>query len=534
MAALHSKAVDFVKTGDPAILTKDLRARRWPHFMERDRNSYHSGSALGQIYDRVGQVEFSPSYENNFDQRILNKFCMNDDMLKRVRQIKTQYDTAIRRLMAQREIQTEFEIWTGFVLTRPRVGSSYKVTEDIGRESSIIKQHYRDEIRKAAGGSHMDTLGPWVASMYKVTAEEMMIALHCRGRGSRRPKGSTSTKATPQTLTGMPLISFPWIFHEQLGFIATGRWAKKIHVHADTTADDLPIREWRGEENNMIETRPLSSSHAIDTSEKSIESAHIADVEPTAANSALNIENHEASPDTDTLRTARSKALDPFENLEAVYLHDGRILHRGEVLHIFSDDSDDEWHAPIHETGTNSIPESPAPENMRVATLEPESDDSEPLDQASSVDETPMTVPNKVVQDATATYREHMAEIEATRHVASESARMKRDDPFAAIFHLARNKAAMKRKTLADTPTEEGEGPARVHHLGVSADFTEVNDMADAGLKPNTTLKSSPNSLEPTNAQGVLDRETEPSSACRDSELDDDEDIYSRFDQIMH
>lgn len=207
--------------------------------MERRHRSYKSHSALGLIYDRVGEVSFNPIYENKFDQRILSKYKLEDTMLSKAREIKGRYDIAVRRLMAQREIETEFEIWTGFVLSRPRVGSGYKLSEDIGRDSSIIKQRYREEIYEAAGGSHIDVVGPWVAAMYKVTEEEV--------NAKRAEREARDPPIHFEDDGGMPLISFPWIFHTQLGYIATGEWARDIYVDTDTAADALYVRDWDAE-----------------------------------------------------------------------------------------------------------------------------------------------------------------------------------------------------------------------------------------------------------------------------------------------
>src|SRR5271154_4308064 len=107
LAALHSKAVDYVKTGQPAEMPKRLRPYKWPHFMEKKFKpkdaTYHSHKILGQLYDRVESVDFGPQYEEPFDKRILRAYKLDDGLLKTVRQTKSQYDTHMRRIMAQQE-----------------------------------------------------------------------------------------------------------------------------------------------------------------------------------------------------------------------------------------------------------------------------------------------------------------------------------------------------------------------------------------------------------------------------------------------
>lgn len=223
LAALHSKAVDFVKTGVPAEMPKYLRPRIWPHFMEKvhkpKEQVYRSEKILGQLYDKVQSVDFLPQYEKPFDSRILKAYAMDKDLLKTARQTKTKYDTAMRRIMAQHEIQTEFEIWTAFVLSKPRVGTDYKVQEEMGIISSALKERFKEICIEAAGGKEYKKLAPFVAAMYRVTWEELSIALHeCKTTKIIGGREVPRRKMEPKS---MPLISFPWLFDTILGRIAT-------------------------------------------------------------------------------------------------------------------------------------------------------------------------------------------------------------------------------------------------------------------------------------------------------------------------
>ncbi|KAK2629689.1 hypothetical protein QTJ16_000509 [Diplocarpon rosae] len=224
LAKLHSKAVDYVKTGQAAEMPKILRPKKWPHFMEKNHKpqsqQYHSDKILGQLYDKVQMVDFVPQYEGPFDKRILKAYTLDGALLKTARQVKSKYDTAMKRLMAQQEIKTEFEIWSTFVLSRPRVGTDYKLQEEIARLSDALKDQFRAECILKAGSKEFAILGPFVAAMYKVTKEELDIALNeCR---STRVVGGRSVPLRKMEPRYMPLISFPWIFEKELGRIATG------------------------------------------------------------------------------------------------------------------------------------------------------------------------------------------------------------------------------------------------------------------------------------------------------------------------
>ncbi|CAL5068316.1 unnamed protein product [Urochloa decumbens] len=51
LAALHSMAVDFAKTGAPAEMPRALRPREFPDFMERwEKPMYHSNGVLGELH----------------------------------------------------------------------------------------------------------------------------------------------------------------------------------------------------------------------------------------------------------------------------------------------------------------------------------------------------------------------------------------------------------------------------------------------------------------------------------------------------
>ncbi|KAK2047917.1 RNA dependent RNA polymerase [Colletotrichum somersetense] len=237
LAELHSKAVDYVKTADPADFPPHLQPERWPHFMNR-KITYRSLSPIGQIYDLIQDQALDPLYEKKFDKRILDRFTLTDDVLQKARKVKKQYDTSLRRLMSHRDVKTEFEAWTGFVLSRPRVGSDYKQQEDIGRESAALKQRFREICYNEAGSRNYDDFAPFVAAMYKVAEEQVKAALAEEYEDEEHKRQS------------MPLISFPWIFHWIMGRIATGH--VKINATMDPEAQPMtkktyPIRRVEGD-----------------------------------------------------------------------------------------------------------------------------------------------------------------------------------------------------------------------------------------------------------------------------------------------
>jgi RNA-dependent RNA polymerase len=122
--------------------------------------------------------------------------------------------------MAQQEINTEFEVWSTFVLSRPRVGTDYKMQEEMARFSDDLKNRFRAVCIESAGSKDFAVLGPFIAGMYRVTKEELDIALaECRSTKLVGGREVPKRKMEPKY---MPLISFPWLFEKELARIATG------------------------------------------------------------------------------------------------------------------------------------------------------------------------------------------------------------------------------------------------------------------------------------------------------------------------
>ncbi|KAF2805227.1 RdRP-domain-containing protein [Mytilinidion resinicola] len=225
LAALHSRAVDFPKSGNPAVMGKQLKPLMYPHFMEskyraKDR-IYTSNKILGQLYDQVERANFTPLYDNPFDSRILDAYQLDQGTLSSAARIKELYDADIRRVQAQHGIKTEFEVWTTFVLEHNLESRDYSFAEELGRISSGLKKKFQDMCIEAAGATSindMQNLKPFIVAMYKVTAQEMATALEeC---DSTKLVAGRETSMRDKTIQHMPLMSFPWIFVSQLGEIA--------------------------------------------------------------------------------------------------------------------------------------------------------------------------------------------------------------------------------------------------------------------------------------------------------------------------
>ena len=225
-------AVDYVKTGQPARMTRDLQPPKWPHFMEKvgkkQHQVYRSKKVLGQLYDQVERIDFVPAFTAPFDTRILNAYTLDESILRNAREIKKEYDAHMRRIMAQQEIKTEFEVWSTFVLQHSSTSNAFKYHEQIGEISLALKDQFRLICHERAGGKDFEHIGPFAAAMYEVTAREMDAAVeecHCFQIVGGQPR--PLREMTPST---MPLMSFPWLFQDVLGKIAKSNTPKALNT----------------------------------------------------------------------------------------------------------------------------------------------------------------------------------------------------------------------------------------------------------------------------------------------------------------
>ncbi|KAL2128235.1 hypothetical protein VTI74DRAFT_9467 [Chaetomium olivicolor] len=293
LAELHSTAVDYVKTGIPAKWTKKLDPRRYPHFMEKAKNrSYHSTSVLGKLFDMVDKDAFDnhENYRLPFDDRILKRFHLDNSLLKEARKIKSQYDIAMRRIMGQLEIRTEFEVYTTFVLSKPRVGTDYKTQEKVGRETACLKKQFRDLCLKTVDEHSFDRL-QFVAAMYRVTWEETRIALYEARQKHVLPDGTVGLRKV--SARSMPLISFPWLFPHEMGQIATG--AEKRPNSAEIRANPQQV----------MAVKPRTKELVVEM-------------------------EMEMKMETD------------LEGMDYTKTSDGQYVHLGEILHLFRHDDERE------------------------------------------------------------------------------------------------------------------------------------------------------------------------------------------------
>ena len=260
LAKLHSKAVDYAKNGEPARMPPKLLPRKWPHFMEkRTKNQYKSQTALGKLYDRIELVNFVPEYNTPFDNRILEAFDTQKDMLESASRIKIRYDDAVQRIMTQHDIATEFEVWSTFVMHHAKQRKDFKFHEEIGQIATALKDTYREECYVQAGGRDFETIGPFVAAMYKVTNDEVVQALQ------ERRLANAQLKAGQKETSSMPMVSFPWLFPAVLGNIATGKASDRMATNLAPLTSTISLSKKKQPPEQASQTSVVAEEDVLHT-----------------------------------------------------------------------------------------------------------------------------------------------------------------------------------------------------------------------------------------------------------------------------
>ena len=216
LARLHSVAVDFPKTGVPAVMRSELRARVYPDFMAKtNRHSYESTKILGKLHRRVreevttGGIAFTGS--SLFDESLV--LVGHETHLDSARRLRDAYDCELERLMNRYDVRSEGEAITGYVLRlglRQRRRKMYDARNQLRKEVEELVKKYRARF-------HFDVEPDSEAATLKASA--LYVATYQR------------TDDSPSARVGT-LYSCPWIVYDYLCQL------KAATIDSDCESDD--------------------------------------------------------------------------------------------------------------------------------------------------------------------------------------------------------------------------------------------------------------------------------------------------------
>ncbi|KAJ1425328.1 RNA-dependent RNA polymerase, eukaryotic-type [Sesbania bispinosa] len=124
LAKLFSIAVDFPKTGDPAVIPPNLYVKEYPDFMEKpDKPTYESPNVIGKLFREVQGISEGAGSITSFTREVARQSYDPDmevdgfmDYVDDAFYHKTNYDYKLGNLMDYYGIKTEAEILSGNIM----------------------------------------------------------------------------------------------------------------------------------------------------------------------------------------------------------------------------------------------------------------------------------------------------------------------------------------------------------------------------------------------------------------------------------
>jgi RNA-dependent RNA polymerase len=223
LAKLHSTAVDFIKTGVPAVFPANLRLFKYPHFMENvNKDKYESNKVLGKIFD-ICEKKISDN-SSHHQQLLLDEdlYTAGSELfLENASNLLREYNEELWQVMRHYGIDNEFEALSGFVLSFSRRASpkgsrggdaQQRLNSAIHSIKTRFRLIYLREIQDSVESSISD-LGD-KSLIYSTRAQQIASSwYYCTYH--------------QQCHDGLPpFVSFPWIAFETLCEIKRSSTAK--------------------------------------------------------------------------------------------------------------------------------------------------------------------------------------------------------------------------------------------------------------------------------------------------------------------
>ncbi|KAI9261119.1 RNA dependent RNA polymerase-domain-containing protein [Sporodiniella umbellata] len=233
LAHLHSEAVDFPKSGKPAVLSDDLVVKKFPDFMQKkDKESYASTKVLGNIFRSIDKSDYKDYMSKLIDEAKYD-VCMYvsgmEYYIGEARQLRGDFNRDLLGLMNQNGVQTEAEITSGYIIKWLKKGKSKTRFEQHNSTMKAVKafkaqwrkefeREFIEDVDKTIDPSHKSAIDAKAAAWYYVTYHP-----------EERQRNISDKNA---------FLSFPWIIFDYVCEIAK----KNKHRNHDPSYF-LPIAE---------------------------------------------------------------------------------------------------------------------------------------------------------------------------------------------------------------------------------------------------------------------------------------------------
>ncbi|KAJ1280935.1 hypothetical protein BS78_04G270300 [Paspalum vaginatum] len=204
LAKLFSVAVDFPKTGVPALVPPELYVKEYPDFMEKlDKVTYDSNGVIGKLYR---EIKKHTPHIKHFTRDVARRSYDTDlivdgyeDYITEAVEFKGEYDFKLGNLMDHYGIKSEAEIVSGCIL---KMGKNFSKRSDADAIRMAVRS-LRKEARSwfsetSADEDGQDAIEAKASAWYHVT-------YHPQFWGSYNEEYDRPH-----------LISFPWCVYDQL------------------------------------------------------------------------------------------------------------------------------------------------------------------------------------------------------------------------------------------------------------------------------------------------------------------------------
>ncbi|KAJ9554107.1 hypothetical protein OSB04_018152 [Centaurea solstitialis] len=224
LAKLFSIAVDFPKTGVPAVIPSNLRVKEYPDFMEKpDKTTYESLNVIGKLFREVKDISPEDNPVGPFTKDVASKTYDHDmevdgfeDYIDEAIDFKTEYDYKLGNLMDYYGIKTEAELLSGSIMKMSRSFDRRNDAEVVGLAVKSLRKEARKWFRSGRGESDAgyDDVYAKASAWYHVT-------YHPDYWGKYN-----------EDMTRVHFLSFPWCVHDKL--IEIKKRKSNIRGYADT------------------------------------------------------------------------------------------------------------------------------------------------------------------------------------------------------------------------------------------------------------------------------------------------------------
>uniref|UniRef100_A0A7N2L809 RNA-dependent RNA polymerase n=1 Tax=Quercus lobata TaxID=97700 RepID=A0A7N2L809_QUELO len=220
LAKLFSIAVDFPKTGVPAVIPHELHVKDYPDFMEKpDKPTYISENVIGKLFREVKDITPNTSYFKSFTAEVAMQSYDSDmevdgfeDFIDDAVYYKGNYDYKLGNMMDYYGIKTEAEILSGNIM---RMGKSFTKRRDAEAITMAVKS-LRKEARAWFNekGSDLDSEAE---DVYAKASAWYHVTYHYSYWGTYN-----------EGMNRDHFLSFPWCVYDKLVHIKKEKARKRM------------------------------------------------------------------------------------------------------------------------------------------------------------------------------------------------------------------------------------------------------------------------------------------------------------------